>query len=125
MKSVICAPALFAVAEALYGQQIISAQSGLLNHMYLAAANVSAAQYVHGLGVSYASSAWVWNAPYRAYTFLPLSGSWRNFWGFEYHSPGGPAVRASAVDSLSAAQQRRDALAAASKQTDPCMTRRP
>jgi hypothetical protein len=87
---------------------------------YLAAANVSAAVYVHQSGVSYASSSWVWNPSYKVYTFLPPNGSRRNFWGFEYHSPAGPAVRASGVDSLSAAQQRRDALAAASTQTDTC-----
>ena len=87
---------------------------------YLAAANASAAVYVHLSGVSYASSSWVWNPSYKAYTFLPPSGSWRNFWGFEYHSPAGDAVPASSVDSLSAAQQWRDALAVASKQTDPC-----
>ena len=33
MRSAICAPALLAVAGALYGQQIISAKSGLLNHI--------------------------------------------------------------------------------------------
>ena len=88
---------------------------------YLAAANVSAAAvYVYQRGVSYASSAWVWNPSYKVYTLLPPSGKWRNFWGFEYHSPASPAVRASGVDSLSAAQQRSDALAAASKQTDTC-----
>ena len=32
MKGAICASALFAVAGALYGQQIISARPGLLNH---------------------------------------------------------------------------------------------
>ena len=91
---------------------------------YLAAANVSAAQYVHQSGVSYASSSWVWNPPYRAYTFLPPSGSWRSFWGFEYHSPADAVIRASGVDSVEAAQQWRDAVAAASQQTDPCMTLR-
>jgi hypothetical protein len=91
---------------------------------YLAAANVSAAKYVHQNGVSYASNSWVWNPSYRAYTFLPPSGSWQNFWGFEYHSLADAVIRASDVDSASAAQQWRDAVAAASQQTDPCMTLR-
>lgn len=87
---------------------------------YLAAANGSAAAYVRLSGVSYASSSWVWNPSYKAYTFLPPSGSWRNLWGFEYHSPAGGAVRAFGADSLSAEQQWRDAIAVASKQTDTC-----
>jgi hypothetical protein len=54
---------------------------------YLAMANVSAAKYVHEHDLSYASNSWVWNPWYGSYTFLPVRGAWRSFWGYEYYSP--------------------------------------
>jgi hypothetical protein len=89
---------------------------------FLAAASVSAARYVHGTGVSYASNSWVWTPSFRVYTLVPLNGTWQNSWGFRYYSPADAAIQISKVDSLTAEQQWRDAVAAASRQTDPCMT---
>jgi hypothetical protein len=89
---------------------------------YLAAASVSAAKYIHQNAVSYASNVWVWNPSYRAYTLVPLGGTLRNSWGFQFYGSAAATTRAAGVDSLSAEQQWRDARAAASQQTDPCMT---
>lgn len=91
---------------------------------FLAAASVSAAKYVLQTGVSYVSSSWVWNSSSRVYTLVPLDGTRQNSWGFRYYSPADAAIQTSKVDSLSAEQQWRDAVAAASRQTDPCMTLR-
>ena len=91
---------------------------------FLAAASVSAAKYVHQTGVSYASNSWVWTPSLRVYTLVLLNGTWQNAWGFRYYSPADAATQTSKVDSLSTEQQQRDAMAVASRQTDPCMTLR-
>lgn len=54
---------------------------------YLAVANVSAAGYAQSNGYSLTGSSWIWNPYYGMYTFLPMSGISRSFWGYSFWSP--------------------------------------
>jgi len=54
---------------------------------YISMANVAAARRVHDSGSSFTSSSWVYNPLFGMFTYLPLSGSYRNPFGYSYYSP--------------------------------------
>jgi hypothetical protein len=53
---------------------------------YLAVANVSAAMAAQPSGYLGGSS-WMWNPFFGAYTYLPMSGFYNDFWGCQFYAP--------------------------------------
>jgi hypothetical protein len=56
---------------------------------YLAMANVAAAQSVNNSGTYYGAgnSSWAWNPFFGMYTFIPMSGTYYNPFGWAFYSP--------------------------------------
>jgi hypothetical protein len=53
---------------------------------YVAMANVSAARQAGQYG-SWGSNGWAWNPYFGMYTYLPMAGSYSNYWGYRFWSP--------------------------------------
>jgi DUF971 family protein len=53
---------------------------------YVAVANVSAAREAGQYG-SWGSNSWAWNPYYGMYTYVPMSGTYSNYWGYRFWSP--------------------------------------
>jgi DUF971 family protein len=53
---------------------------------YVATANVSAAREAGQYG-GWGSNSWAWNPYYGMYTFIPMGGSYSNYWGYRFWSP--------------------------------------
>jgi len=54
---------------------------------YLAVANIAAAKRAHDNSTSFTSGNWIYNPYFGMFTYLPLSGIYRNPYGFSYYSP--------------------------------------
>lgn len=54
---------------------------------YVSAANLSAAKSLHDSGSAWNSSGWYYNPYYSMFTYIPLSGTYFNPYGFGFFSP--------------------------------------
>jgi len=54
---------------------------------YLAVANIAAAKRAHDGSMSFTSGSWIYNPIFGMFTYLPMSGIYRNPFGFSYYSP--------------------------------------
>jgi len=54
---------------------------------YLAAANMSAAHYMHENNIPWTTGGWYFNPYFGMFTYVPLHGRYRNAWNQTYYAP--------------------------------------
>jgi hypothetical protein len=54
---------------------------------YLAMANLYSARAIYDSGVPWPRSGWSWNPYFGMFAFIPMSGYYHSFYGYDYYSP--------------------------------------
>ncbi|HYP05045.1 MAG TPA: FecR domain-containing protein [Bryobacteraceae bacterium] len=54
---------------------------------YLAAANMSSANYMRERSIGWSNSGWYYNSMLGMFTYIPFNGRYRNYWDYNYYSP--------------------------------------